>query len=324
MKTSSKILIGLGAGLLTAATVYLFKKYYTSAKEEIRKDEEEENKHMEDLGIAPEILKTGGLNLDSEDIIKSLHQVIRHSPNWDLDVIDPDKVLGVDTIVHLAETMNPRTQREQLDFIFELPQTLNQSGYKMPKVAAFKKAVDEVAEEMWSKYVVTSNSPFKRLEAYVAIEYVSDGVDEVLIKRIPPEWYESYRQENNDGVVKFFEDYNKEDKCDAIKEKLLNNFIKTFVLSNEENNILTENLTVVDVFLGWRVSFDIQKNRKGRGINIFSAEKCLDYIVNNMEVKREGGETVKYQRIMFHGRDPRYELPASFYNLNGKLDKIVY
>jgi len=327
MTKSSKILIGVGVGLLAgAATAYLFKKYYTSAKKEIKQEEEKEQQQLEEIGINPEVLKTGGLNLDGEDIVKSLHQIIRHSTEWDIDCIDPNKVMEEDTILHLSETMNPRTQREQLDFIFELPQTLNQRGYKMPKVINFKEAIDHVANEMWSKFVVTSNSPYKKLEAYVAIEYTSteDGHTAVFIKRIPAEWYESYKQENGDGVVKFFEDYKNEDRCESIKAQLLENFVKTCVLQNEECQTLAENLEVVDVFLGWRISFDIQKGRKGRGINIFSAEKCLNYIVNNMEVVREGGKTVTYKGILFHGRDPRYELSPMFYDLDGTTTEITY
>lgn len=315
---SSKTALWVFGGILAAAGLtYLVIRNAKKAESDIDEQEKQDKEDLDELGVDTEILRNHGVSL-TENLVRGIQQTIRHSPDWDLDVIDPDVVLEKDTIIHLTES--EFKGKSQLDFVFELPNYTGDS-YKFPKIKDFKLAFDKAAEEMWAHKVVKSDRPYRRLEAYVVMVIKKDDEEKTYIKRIPADWYKQYATEQNDGVARFYEDYNDPKKHEEMKEDLKKNFIKDYVTGSQEGF----EFRVEEIFLGWRISFQIQNNNRGQGINLISAIKCLQYLTDEFEVHRDGGKgVVKFENILFHDSDTTSELSPNFFNLDGEVEILTY
>ena len=319
MRSSKKILWVVGSLLVAAGATYFVIKKTRETEQEIDEQEEKDQKDLEDLGVNTETLKNHGVSI-TENLVQGIHQTIRHSTDWDIDTIDPDLVLEDNSIVHVKES--EFKGKTHLDFVFELP-NYTEDSYKFPKIKDFKLAFDKLSDELWAHHVVKSPRPYRRIEAYVVISVENEetGTKKDYIKKVPQEWYKSYANEQNDGVARFYEDYNDPKKNEDLKNGLVNNFIKDFVTGDRDGF----KFTVSDLFLAWRISFQVQNNNRGEGINLISATKSLKYITEEFKVQREGGKgEVKFEHILFHANDDTSDLSPTFYNLEGEEETMVY
>jgi hypothetical protein len=323
MRSSKKALWALGC-VLVAGLTYIVVKKAKKAEKDINDQETQDKQDLAELGVDTETLKNHGVSLN-EDLVRSIQQTIYRSKNWDDEmingIINPDIVLEENAVLHLVE--NEFRGKKQLDFIFELP-NYTEEAYKFPKIKDFKVAIDKAAEEMWAHKVVQSNKPYKRFEGYVAVNVIQNGEEDSersYIKKIPCEWYRDYATEANDGVARFYEDYNDPKKHEELKQRLLKNFLDNYVTGPREGF----EFYIADVFLGWRISFQVQGNNRGQGINLITAVKCIQYIVDEFEVRRNGGnKIVKYDHILFHEADGSSDIPANFLGLNGQTETYTY
>ena len=323
MRSSKKALWALGC-VLVAGLTYIVVKKAKKAEKDINDQETQDKQDLAELGVDTETLKNHGVSLHS-DLVRSIQQTIYRSKNWDdemiNEIINPDIVLEENAVLHLVE--NEFRGKKQLDFIFELP-NYTEEAYKFPKIKDFKVAIDKAAEEMWAHKVVQSNKPYKRFEGYVAVNVIQNGEEDSersYIKKIPCEWYRDYATEANDGVARFYEDYNDPKKHEELKQRLLKNFLDNYVTGPREGF----EFYIADVFLGWRISFQVQGNNRGQGINLITAVKCIQYIVDEFEVRRNGGnKIVKYDHILFHEADGSSDIPANFLGLNGQTETYTY
>jgi len=324
MRSSRKALWAIGCILAAAGLTYIVVKKAKKAEKDINDQETQDQRDLVELGVDIETLKNHGVSLNKE-LVESIQQTLYRSKDWDDDmineIINPDVVLEKEAVLHLVET--EFREKKQLDFIFELP-NYTSGSYKFPKIKDFKVAIDKAAEEMWAHKVVNSSRPYKRFEGYVVVNVIQNG-DETskttYIKRIPSEWYKNYHTEANDGVARFYEDYNDPKKQEEIKQELLKNFLDNYVTGPLEGF----EFEVVEMFLGWRISFLIQGNNRGQGINLISAMKCIQYIVDDFEVRRDGGnKVIKYDHILFHKADGISDIPANFIELNGSVGTYTY
>lgn len=324
MRSSKKALWALGCILAAAGLTYIVVKKAKKAEQDINDQETQDQQDLAELGVDTETLKNHGVSLN-EDLVKGIQQMIYRSKDWDDDmineIINPDTVLEKDAVLHLVET--EFRGKKQLDFIFELP-NYTEEAYKFPKIKDFKMAIDKAAEEMWAHKVVKSNKPYKRFEGYVVVNVIQNGDEDSersYIKRIPCEWYKDYATEANDGVARFYEDYNDPKKHEELKQGLLKNFLDNYVTGPREGF----EFHIADVFLGWRISFQVQGNNRGQGINLITAVKCIQYIVDEFEVRRDGGnKIIKYDHILFHEADGTSDIPANFLELNGQVETYTY
>lgn len=324
MRSSKKTHWVLGCVLAAAGLTYCIVKKAKKAESDI---EEQENKDQEDLaeiGVDTETLRNHGVSL-TEDLVRGIHQTIYRSTDWDDDminnIINPDIVLEENAVLHLLET--EFKGKNQLDFVFEIP-NYTKEAYKYPKIRDFKLAIDEAAEEMWAHKVVQSDKPYRKLEAYIAVNVIKDkDVDNMrsYVKKIPCEWYKDYANEANDGVARFYEDYNDPKKHEEIKRELKDKFISNYVAGNSENY----EFHVAEIFLAWRISFQVQNKNRRNGINLISAVKCIQYLIEEFEIRRDNGnKVIKYDHILFHEADGSSDLPANFIDLNGRLEEYTY
>lgn len=336
MKSSNYWLAGLGIAAVAGLTYYIVKETKKSEKE-ISDQEEETEKSLEKVGVSTETLKENNVSIiNSDNLVQEMHKTILTSNRWDLDLIDPEKVLQDTTIVHVSESYF--NDKKQLDFVFELPNITERkstegykhniinSSYKYPKIRDFKLAFDKLADDL-AKFVGTGNfKPFRKLEAYVTVQITSEsGNVEIFTKRVPSEWYAEKKNDNNDGVVAFYGDYKSSDTdlSEKAKQILKERFIENFVVGDDSKYTFE----VVDLYLGWRISFQERSGNFRSGINLISGLECLKYVTEEFSVKRDGAteNVVYYKSILFHGPSNLSEsLSNSFYGLDGSLDDIEY
>lgn len=335
MRSSNYWIAGLGLVAAAGLTYYIIKEIRKSERE-IENQDKETKKNLESVGVSTETLKENNVSLiNSDNLIQEMHKTISTSTNWDLDLIDPEKVLSQVTIVHVAES--DFNNKKQIDFVFELPNITESrkkpegynvinSSYRHPKIKDFKLAFDKAADDM-AKFVGSGNfKPFRKLEAYVTVKITApSGNAETFTKRVPSEWYADKKNDANDGVVAFYGEYFSSDEkiTEKVREHLKQKFIEDFV-SNDENSECV--LEVVDLFLGWRISFQERMANFRTGIDLISGLKCLKYITEEFSVKRDGRDetAVFYKGILFHEPGSFSELSNSFYNLEGETEDLEY
>lgn len=332
MRGSNLLLAGLGLAAVAGITYFIIKEVKKSEKE-IDEQEKETEKSLEDLGVSTETLKEHNVSIiNPKNLPEEMHKTISTSTSWDIDCIDPEKVLEDATILHVTES--EFNNKKQLDFIFELPNinekkerevgyNVIKTSYKYPKIKDFKLAFDKASDEM-SKLVGNNCRPFRKLEAYLVVNVIGEKIH-TYIKKIPQEWYESYKKETNDGVAAFYEDYCDKRKSEEIREDLKKRFVESYISEGDENDEYS--IEVVEVFLGWRISFQERIGNRS-GIDLISGLSCLKYVIEDFSVKRDGNEenAVYYKSMLFH--EPTIakfsDLSSLYYDLDGKIEELEY
>lgn len=291
----------IGVLALIASTGYiLFKKYKQEIKE-IEEKEEKEEKRLEQLGIpkkrVEEEMVPGDCNL-----VKALFAGIEYNNRWDVDFIDVESCLKNENVIHVGISDTPNRKKD-LSFLIEIPSFNEKDDYYFPRINDYITTLSKASEHLWYNVVKVSEKedvtirPVHKLIGYFVISYTKQGDIEKHFKyvRIPSELYKSYARENRDGLSEYISALRS--GREVIKK------VKCYGMVDEDGDLISES-EAIDVQLFFSMSFPLQGNELIKNIDLESGIKCLDYLVNAVEiinnVSKNENYKVTYDHIMFH------------------------
>lgn len=274
----------VGTLVLAAATgLYLmFKKEYNKVKKlnEIR------DESLKNLGLEPEELnKKVDLDNEEEDLVKQIYAGIRYSDKWDLDVIDIDKCLDTERLLHLSRTNSGR----DLTLMFEIPAP-KEGDYISPKIGDYVKTVKNYFIQVNEQ----TNIPISiYLEGYIVIGYKPKGSKKnfkYTYVKLPEEVYGKYDEDKNKALSEF------------VFGLLEGN--STYLQDIEYLKENTDDLDIEykDAQIFMRVNIPI-KTKKRVGIDLDNSLQMLKHLIDNFEIFKNCDNRKKsttYTNIMCH------------------------
>lgn len=281
-----------GGILISAIVVKKFKKELNNT-ERSKKESDDDNDSPDDSGMVGEDdiseEKTGCM-------VKDILINIKKSPDWDVN-----RVMIQPGIEFAAHTIHVRQSIRDLDFLIEIPR-LDNGNYNLPEMRDFINEFKSSTDYIWENIVKFSERPFGVLEGYLVLsfEYDNDPKHErrYMYGKLPREAVARFRktgvQEKDSWVLT---------RCVTEIRKSLDNKDVNLINSGEDTDDRI-NIRIEDVKLVWRVSFRIRLEseigRSSIGITSELAEKCLKYLIDDMEVVGNRNKSYRYEQIVFY------------------------
>ncbi len=316
---SSKVFSFVIGLIIGGGVAYLTTRKYSKISKEVEEQEQKEQKELEEAGITEEVLRTSSSSSeDGRSMVERIHNTVRHSTLIDVDIFNTTEALNSEAVVHVVESVFNSKYR-QIDFIFEVPNYIvseERGNYKYPKTREYKEMIDNLSKKICERCLVKT---FTRLEGYIVLNIGEEK--RTIIRRVPTNWYEKFKNQRNDGFVEYYETFMK-DNTGKMEEELVNSFRKDLLVKDDGKTPIE----FVDLLMTWRISVPVQRNGRGNGINEINAIQCLNVIVDNAEAKRDHGESVNFENFLFHPfiEGSVSDIEPSIINEKGEIENIEY
>ena len=344
MKENKTILKIIGGCAVILGGILFVKAVRKSYKELVAR-EKANNKLLEEAGLTPDdmepvketITNEGGPGeeLPEKSFMKQLYEGVRFDSDLDLDCINHDliysdhKERGVsERVVHLRQTFNKKTKREELEFLFEIPFSAYGLGRSFsstaPNIPDFlnsllgekksKKVMNQAtgeefdvvkraggfASEMKNTFIVTPD-PFTQLEGYYFLTFdrkdrePDDPRYSAMIK-ITKDFYQDYAAEGNNGLSSYIADVRKEmiDKDGP------------YELECESPQI--QNAHIEDIILVQKISFPIATEQHPDGVTVKTVIKCMEKILDELKIVGTKGGRFSYSYFLMYDPDDDQDL----------------
>lgn len=323
---NKKTVIECGLGLVAlAGTYFLFKRFKNNLKKQIEEVQERESQELESIGVSTKKLNEEIEHDESGNLVKALAIGSMFNPEWDYDLIDPEKALetSLPLISISQEIFNVRgTEVTDLVFYFDIPDT-SEKDWKKPKLSDYMNGIKQAAEKAWSQIIRFCQRPKCWLVGMIVVRYRDkDGLlTSERVELDDPTVYESLKEDTHRdgyGLGALYDGIRNETLPDEVNEKLTNWINKRW------SNPLPE-FELIEFQLVYRVAFNMQSREFATGINLITGLKTLKYFLERIEIKRGGlveEDEVKhplYQNVIFCAPSERdetkYDL-CSYYFIN--------
>lgn len=325
-----------------AGIVWYLKNSYKKELKNLSETKKEEDKKIESLGVSPERMRDQVYDCEREvdrNMVKAIYVGIESNPDWNEDVIDIDKVLPSQTIVHITEEKGRNNGLKYLNFLLEIPDNSveKKGSFAVPRIGDYYIAMRQLKEHLWSREVAYCKEPAGRMTIYLAYSYRmpkkdEEGGYEVVTETVEiPRSIWSRWEDEHDGLIEFYEDV-RENGMAAIKKKgILEEFqdvlTNDFVAKNPDANPSEFAIHYEDFILIYKISFKEARYDGDTGISVKTALDCLKYISEEFVVTRKATEKggVKYDRFMFHAPSENGEFDSlTRYYTTDENNKVVF
>lgn len=297
MKLSNfvKVAVAIAGGLLVSAIIV---KTFKNELKETKKNGSEPGDESSDSKVNPEQQETGDILIDTLTLIKK-------SPEWDIHhvLINP----GADYNNH---TIHVFIRGRDLKLLIELPE-MKKTDYSVPDIHEFIGAF-KLATEQVSKILKYTTRPYTTLCGYFVLSYelADDPKHErrFMYSRVGKDKLNEFRDPTKPHVPdsRVLTRMINEIRKDLLKGKNELEFIPC-----EDRNWLK--VRIEEVKLVWEMSFLIQEidadYEQISRISPNRLEKCLKYLVDEMEVTGRGDKLFNYDSLLFYKSiDPELEV----------------
>lgn len=309
----------LGKNLLTAggiiAAAYIGYKILKSVKKEIKKEEqlekESEKELVKEIGLTND--EVSEFVEDPDNVVKTLYDCIKRSPNWDLDVIDTDKALESEKTIHVRRFNG--NNGDFLELMFEIPK--KNIGSTIPSyINSFNRLCKELENISGNRLEIRNGF----LRGYFESIYNFIGESELQQEfiEIDRELYSKYASgKSKDGLTNFIYQL---DKGRITSDEI----VKYLYTSNgvDSESVSIENMKIVGSVVYFTIRLPLEINK---GVDMIDTLKILNHCINSFEVEiEEKGHksTTSYDHLLFHTVDDRgFESLTCFYDtIDGKTE----
>lgn len=310
-----------GTAILLGVVAIGLRKWYKSIEKKLDQERDAINQDLEDLGVPAEKLREEMETMDEGGLVKALAIGTMFNPDWDMDVVDPDRALESSPIISVTqETFVGRNNQESKDlvFYFDLPDYTK--GLRTPKVGDYVTSLKDAMIHAENTIVKFCPKPKGRLIGLISVSYTDpEGKEKTdRVEITDQKIYEELADEYHDGLAPFYEGIVKKTLPDSVLTKLDEWVDKTWSKM--------KNVKVVEITLSYRMSFKLQ-DQSGIGINFRSAMETLKYFTEELEIKNrkynDSSKAVTYRNILFcaPGDTGNFELTSYYYvNSDNKID----
>lgn len=327
MNTFGKSILALSVAAVFGVAGYKAFKSYTKTKQELDKKDQDEEKELNKSGLTREAVRDFMVpKLDDKNLVKKLYVSALHNPEFDIDTFDIDKAInGGVTTVHVRQD----DENRYLEFLLEIPSVVftGYGNYRIPTIGNYVSSYSSLARELGDEVIKFTSTPHHNLEGYyVLTEKVIDGKEVPENEagqqylRIPKDVYKSLADHKHDGLTKYIEQFHLERLNGGDPDN------STLTVSNDGDLYYVE-----DVVLMSKISIPIQQASGPfeLGVNLESATRCLKYILDNLEVKRnrdQAQEGIRPTQILFHSWNGNYWDMLGYYEeeSNGEITSGTY
>lgn len=321
--TNKKTFVSVGKwGLIAGGAIalaWLLRNSYKKELKALSEAKEEENKEIESLGVSSERMRNQVYDCEREvdrNMVKATYVGIESNPEWNPDVINIDKVLGSQSIVHITEEKGGYRGQKYLIFLLEIPEDAvgKKGSFNRPRIGDYYIAMKQLKEHLWGREVAYLRDPIGKMTVYLAYSYKNPDTEEgdysLVTENVEiPRSIWSHWEDEHDGLVEFYEDL-RNNGMEAIKKKgLIDEFqdilTNDFLSKNPDLNPSDYAIHYEDFILMYKIGFKEAESREDRdnGISVKTALACLKYMAEEFAVTRRGTTDkggVKYDRFMFH------------------------
>lgn len=344
MEKGLKIGIWAALGATGLAAAWSLYRNFKKGMADLNKQEIDAKTALTGLGLSEQTaseLMQQPENEQEEGIVRAMFALARKSTEKEYmlenDMLNPDYFVGgYEKVIHVTES--DYRGKKQLDFIIRIPD-YTRGSYNTPRIGDYIKTFKEASKEMATRIVKFTPSPHTKLAGYAAITYTNPGYKEddpeslpVLSEyvELPSSVYADYAEEpdedgrrGRDGLTKFYEAYIKGETSEESLERLKSTLSEFINL--KEGNI---NVKFIEMFLGFKISFPESDpiRKDGIGIDFKRGAQCVKYLVEEIEVVRDGrttNDTVRYDSILFCTTDPNGNPSLAYHYEIGEGGRIV-
>jgi hypothetical protein len=330
-------LLGIGVALLWKFVQNSYKKELKGLSEK----KEKEDKDIESLGVSPERMRDQVYDCEREvdrNMVKAIYVGMEAKVEKNSDyseMIDLDRVLSSQAIVHVTEERGGYKGMKYLIFLFEIPDSaLEKKGnFTVPRIGDYYVSLRELKDHLCSREVVYFKEPIGKMTAYLAYSYKDpkEGDGNVTTTVEIPRSIWSRWEDEHDGLVEFYEDVRK-NGLNAIKKKgILDEFqdflTNDFLAKNPDSDPSEFAIHYEDFILAFKIGFREARTEEENGITVKTALDCIRHISEDFEVIRKGSDKggVKYDRFLFHAPNENgiFDSLTRYYT-TGKGGKIIF
>ena len=292
----------IGGSLLALAAGYAAYRWFKREEKKLDQERKAQDQELKDLGVPTDKLRELIDPVEDENnLTKMLATSTMFSPEWDEDIIDPDRALERNgNMIYVTQEVfkNPKGRvSDDLVFYFDIPNYLHGS-YKDCKIGDYIRAFKDAANHIWCEYAKFSPAPRCKLVGFLAVTYLDprnedDDVTE-MIELDDPSVYEELSDGSHDGLVAFYEGTLNKGLPESVSDKFNAWFAKKGYADKAE-------LSTQVFDLMFKVSFKLQ-DQNGIGINLKQALQALKYLTEEFTVEKQYnkfGKGVPYDSVLF-------------------------
>lgn len=341
MEKSLKIGIWAALGATSLAAAWFLYRNFKKGMADLNKQETDAKTALTGLGLSEQTateLMQQPENEQEEGMVRTMFALARKSTEREYmlenDRLNPNSfVSGYENVIHVTES--DYRGKKQLDFIIRIPD-YTVGSYNTPRIGDYIKTFKDVAKEMATEIVKFTPYPHTKLAGYAAITYTNPDYKEsdpeslpILSEYIelPSSVYADYAEEpdedgrkGRDGLTKFYEAYLKGETSEESLERLKKALLEFINLKERDINV-----NFIEMFLGFKISFP-ESGKDGIGIDFKRGAKCIKYLIEEVEVVREGrttNDTIRYNSVLFCTTDPNGNPSLAYHYEIGTGGKIV-
>lgn len=292
----------IGSSLLFVGYLgnYILKRYKKRIADEKSK-RDFENGILKSLGIDHEKFNEEIVtNHDNENLVKQIFTAIAFSPEWDIDLIDPDNFIETDRYITIYQSKEQIKRLKKtitnLSFLIRIP-NCGQNFRISDIIKSCKNAADTIGSRISHIFFET------RLEGYVSFSYVSLDESKTITKmlKLDPKVYLRYADEHYDGLSNFMEAVNNQSLSEIDKDILKNYLSETLMKTYDEDSITDIRVHEIEMF--YRITINARSINE-TGITTQAALETIKYLTGEFRITNpKTSEVIEYRSLIFNARE---------------------